>query len=96
VTGRIPRTGPAVRAALAELAPPDCARLEIELRAALRGAEHDLDLAGPDAVLQRWWAVASVAANPLSADEQAALERARTGDVRGLYYRTVNSVWERC
>ena len=93
---RIRYTGPAVRAALAELAPPDCARFEAELRTALRGAEDDLDMARPAAVLDAWWPVASVAANPLTPDERAALERARTGDVRGLYRRTVNSVWERC
>lgn len=93
---RIPRTGPAVRAALAELAPSDCARFEVEVRAALHGALDDLDLAAPTAVLDRWWPVAWVAANPLGPEEQAMLERARSGDLRGFYRRAVSSVWERC
>jgi hypothetical protein len=94
---RIERTGPAVREALADLVPAgSSAAFEVELRAALHSAEDELDLAGPDAVLTRWWVVASVAANPLSADEQAALQRARTGDLRGLYFRSTDSVWEQC
>ena len=94
---RIERTGPAVLGALSDLGPAGSrAAFEVELRAALHAAEDALDLAGPDAVLTRWWVLASVAANPLSADEQAALQRARAGDQRGLYSRSTQSVWEQC
>jgi hypothetical protein len=94
---RIERTGPAVLRALADLAPVgSCAAFATEMRAALHSAQDELDLAGPDAVLTRWWVVASVAANPLSADEQATLQRVRTADLGGLYSRSTDSVWERC
>ena len=94
---RIERTGPAVLRALADLAPVgSCAAFATEMRAALHSAQDELDLAGPDAVLTRWWVVASVATNPLSADEQATLQRVRTADLGGLYSRSTDSVWERC
>jgi len=80
----IERTGPAIRAALAAHAPEDEARFVAELREALARAEHDLDLAAPQAVLRRWHARALMAANPLSADELVQLQRARTGDLTGF------------
>jgi hypothetical protein len=93
---RVERSGPAVRTALAELAPADCSHFELEFRAALRRADQDLDLAGPESVLQRWWVVASRHALPLSVEEQGALERARAGDFRGLYHRTIGGDWAQC
>ena len=80
----IERTGPAIRAALAAHAPEDEARFVAELRDALARAEQDLDLAGPQAVLRRWHARALMAANPLSADELAQLQRAKAGDLTGF------------
>ncbi|GAA3224085.1 hypothetical protein GCM10017691_11760 [Pseudonocardia petroleophila] len=80
----VERSGPAIRAALAEHAPGDEARFIAELREALVRAGEDLDLAGPQAVLARWHALATMAANPLSADEQVQLARARAGDLTGL------------
>jgi Family of unknown function (DUF6247) len=73
----VERSGPAIRAALAEHAPDDEPRFTAELRSALARAGEDLDLAGPQAVLARWHALATMAANPLTADEQAQLARAR-------------------
>jgi uncharacterized membrane protein len=80
----IERTGPAIRAALAAHAPEDEARFVAELRDALARAEQDLDLAGPQTVLRRWHARALMAANPLSADELAQLQRAGAGDLTGF------------
>jgi hypothetical protein len=80
----IERTGPAMRAALAARAPEDEAEFVGELRDALGRAGQDLDLAGPQAVLRRWHARALMAVNPLSADELAQLERAKTGDLTGI------------
>jgi Family of unknown function (DUF6247) len=71
------------RAALVEHAPGDEHRFESELRDALGRAADDLDLAGPEAVLTRWHALATMAANPLTADERAqggALTRRYTTD----------------
>lgn len=81
----IERSGPAIRAALAEHAPADRERFEAELRAALSRAADDLDLAGVNAVLARWHALATMAANPLTDDERAQVARAKVGNFAGLW-----------
>jgi len=83
----IERSGPAIRAALAEHAPTDEHRFEAELCDALTRAADDLDLAGPQAVLARWHALATMAANPLTPDERTQVERAKAGDLTGLSIR---------
>ncbi len=40
-----------------------------------------------EAVLDRWWGIAAIRANPLSEQEQAQLARARGGDFSGLLTR---------
>lgn len=90
---RIERSGPAIRAALAEHAPGDEPRFATALRAALARAGDDLDLAGPQAVLTRWHALATMAANPLSTEEQAQVRRARTGDFTGFSARDEHGNW---
>ena len=90
----IERSGPAIRAALAKHAPEDCARFEAEFRAALGRAADDLDLAAVEAVLARWHALATMAANPLTAEERAQVERAKAGDFTGFYARE-NGSWVR-
>ncbi|MGH3611743.1 MAG: DUF6247 family protein [Pseudonocardia sp.] len=89
----IERSGPAIRAALAEHAPGDEHHFETHLRDALTRAADDLDLAGPQAVLARWHALATMAANPLNADERAQLERARVGNFAGLSVRDEYGNW---
>lgn len=89
----IERSGPAIRAALVEHAPGDEHRFEAELRDALTRASDDLDLAGPQAVLARWHALATMAANPLTADERAQIERAKAGDFTGLSARDQHGNW---
>ena len=89
----VERSGPAIRAALAEHAPDDETRFTAELREALVRAGDDLDLAGPQAVLTRWHALATMAANPLSVDEQAQLARARAGDLTGFSERDEHGTW---
>ncbi|MDQ2880757.1 MAG: DUF6247 family protein [Actinomycetota bacterium] len=81
----IQRSGPAIRAALAERGTPgELERFEGEMRAALAAAVADLDLAGVGAVLSRWHAMATMAANPLTDDELAQVARAKAGDLAGL------------
>jgi hypothetical protein len=89
----VERSGPAIRAALATYAPEDEARFTEELREALARAGQDLDLAGPQAVLRRWHARAVMAANPLSAEEQAQIERAKAGDFTGFSVRHDDGSW---
>jgi Family of unknown function (DUF6247) len=89
----VERTGPAISAALAAHAPDDEPRFVAELRAALAAAGRDLDLTGPQAVLCRWHARAVMAANPLSPDELAQIERAKTGDFTGFSVRRDDGTW---
>lgn len=89
----IERSGPAIRAALAEYAPADEPRFATELRAALARAGDDLDLAGPQAVLARWHALAAMAANPLTAQERAQVQRAKDGDFTGFSERDERGNW---
>jgi Family of unknown function (DUF6247) len=91
----IQRSGPAIRAVLAEHVPEDCARFEVEFRAALAGAADDLDLSTVEAVLARWHALATMAANPLTPEERAQLQRAKAGDFTGLYTRDESGNWVR-
>lgn len=89
----IERSGPAIRAALAEYAPGDEHRFAAELRSALTRAGADLDLAGPQAVLARWHALATMAANPLTADEQTQVAHATAGDFTGFSVRDEHGTW---
>ena len=83
MTTKIERSGPAVRAALAEFAPQECAVFEEQFRQALLDAEQRFDLRPAEAVLDRWWGIAAIRANPLSAAEQDQVARARAGDDSG-------------
>lgn len=89
----IERSGPAIRAALAQHTPQDCARFENELREALHRAQADLDLTDVETVLRRWHALATMAANPLSEHELTQIARVRTGDVTGLRERRDDGTW---
>jgi Family of unknown function (DUF6247) len=89
----VERSGPAIRAALAAHAPEDCACFEAELRTALAHASDDLDLSGVETVLARWHALATMAANPLTAAERTQVEQAKAGDFTGLYTRDERGNW---
>lgn len=90
----IQRSGPAIHAALAEHgASGELERFEDEMRAALTRAAADLDLACVDAVLGRWHALATMAANPLTDNEQAQVARAKAGDLTGLRARDEHGNW---
>ena len=92
-TVTVQRSGPAIRAALAEHSPKECSRFEADLRDALARASADLDLARVDAVLTRWHARATIVANPLTPEEQALVQRARAGDFTGLRTRDERGTW---
>ncbi|MGH3850332.1 MAG: DUF6247 family protein, partial [Pseudonocardiaceae bacterium] len=92
-TTKIERSGPAIRAVLAEVSPGECAQFEAEFAEALARAGAELDLAPAEVVLDRWWGIAVVRANPLSGQEQAQLARARAGDFAGLWERDTAGNW---
>jgi hypothetical protein len=89
----VERSGPAIQAALAEHAPDERGRFEAEFRQALTRAAVDLDLASVDAVLTRWHALATMAANPLTSREHEQLLRAKAGDLSGLRARDEHGTW---
>lgn len=89
----IERSGPAICAALAEHSPGERQRFEAEFRAALARAADDLDLTNVQSVLARWHALATMAANPLTDDERAQVERAQAGDFTGLSARDGHGNW---
>lgn len=92
----IERSGPAIRATLLAHAPTEeCAQCEAEFRSALARAAEDLDLSGPQAVLTRWHALATMAANPPTDDEREQIERAKAGDFTGLLARDGDGNWVR-
>jgi len=92
-TTRIERSGPAVRAALAQLSPGECAQFEAEFAQATARAGSEYDLAPAQQVLDRWWGIAVIRANPLSDHEQAQLARAREGVFDGLWERDDHGDW---
>lgn len=84
---KVERSGPAIRAALAELAPAECVEFEAEFHQALARADADFDLGHVDAVLDRWWGIAAMCANPLTEQERELIVRARAGVDSGWYAR---------
>ena len=90
---KLERSGPAIRAALAEASPDDCAQFEAEFAAALDQASAEMDLAPAEEVLDRWWAIAAIWVNPLTEAERDQVARARAGDSRGLWERDEAGNW---
>ncbi len=90
---KLERSGPAIRAALAEASPDDCAQFEAEFAAALDQASAEMDLAPAEEVLDRWWAIAAIRVNPLTEAERDQVARARAGDFRGLWERDEAGNW---
>ena len=90
---KIERSGPAVRAALAEASPEECVQFEAEFAAALAQASAEMDLAPADEVLDRWWGIAVIRANPLTEAEREQVTRARGGDLSGLWERDAAGDW---
>lgn len=89
----IRRSGPEIRAALAQVAPEECARFEAEFRSEARCAAETFDSAPLDALLDRWWGIAVIRANPLTDQEQQQVARAGHGDVTGMYELDEDGAW---
>jgi hypothetical protein len=90
----VERSESAIRAALATHAPETSAEFEAELsHTRARAAVDQEDLGGVEIVLARWQALATMAANPLSAIERAQVQRAHAGDLTGLRTRDEHGNW---
>lgn len=87
------RTGPAIRAVLAEHAPEDLPEFEAEFRIALAETDEDFDLTRVDAVITTWWGRAHLRLHPPTDAERDAVARATAGDNSGLLTRT--GTWTR-
>ncbi|HEX3814388.1 MAG TPA: DUF6247 family protein [Mycobacteriales bacterium] len=83
MTSRIERSGPAIRDALAGSSPDECRRFEVEFQQALATAGETFDLGPVEALLDRWWGIAAIRGNPLTATEQGLVAKARAGDDSG-------------
>lgn len=93
VTSPVERTVPAIRVALEHLGTGAVQSFDADFRRALELAGAALDLAPVEDVLDRWWARAVAAANPLSDLEREQLRRAHRGDLTGLLTRTGDGTW---
>lgn len=80
----VQRSGPAIRAALAEAAPDELPEFEAEFRIALAEADDDFDLSRVVRVLDRWWGRLHLRLNPPTSAEKAVVEQVARGDFRGL------------
>lgn len=75
----IDRTGPAIRATLAEYAPAERVQFEREFQAALADAGETFDATPVDTLIGRWWARTVALLNPDPAAD-AARQRIQAGD----------------
>ena len=82
------RSGPEIRAALAEHAPTELATFEREFHQALTDAASSFDTRPLDQVLTRWWQISVTRSVQLSPGEQNQINRARVGDFTGLLEQT--------
>jgi hypothetical protein len=87
------RSGPSIRAVLAELAPHDLVEFEAEFRIALAEADDDFDLSRVQAVIDKWWGRAYLRMHPPTEEERALVARFRAGDDTGLYTKTAAGQW---
>ena len=78
------RSGPEIRAALAEHAPSEVEAFELEFHQALTGAAATFDTSAIDQVLTRWWRTAVLRSIQLSDVEKDQVRRAKAGNVAGL------------
>ncbi len=90
-TTKIDRAGPAIRSALAEHSPAECELFEDDFRQAVTEAGETFDLGRVDAVLGRWWGIATIRANPLTDHERELIAQARAGDDTGWITRDQDS-----
>ncbi|GAA4934970.1 hypothetical protein EV188_11225 [Actinomycetospora succinea] len=95
LTITVERSGPAIRAALAKHRPEEGAAFEAEFREALDRARDTFDLAPVEAVLDRWWGIAAIRANPLTDAEKEQVAGVGRGDVDGLLARDDQGNWIR-
>jgi hypothetical protein len=91
----VERSGPSIRAALAQHAPEQCNEFEAEFRIALAEADDDFDLSRAQAVIDKWWPIAYSRLHPPTEEERQIVARVRAGDYAGLSTRDDDGNWVR-
>lgn len=89
------RSGPEIRAVLAEHAPSDVEAFELEFRQALAQAAATFDLSVVDQVLTRWWRTAALRSVQLTKAEEDQVRAAKAGDFTGLLEQTSDGSFRR-
>jgi hypothetical protein len=89
------RSGPEIRAALAEHAPAELAAFERDFHAALIDAATSFDTRPLEQVLTRWWPIAAVRSIQLTEAEHDQIRRVQAGDYSGLYEQTNDGTFRR-
>jgi hypothetical protein len=89
------RSGPDIRAALAEHAPTELDNFELEFQDALKVAATSYDTVPIEKVLDHWWRVAVLRSITLSEEEQDQLRRAEAGDFTGLWEQASDGTFRR-
>lgn len=92
-TTRIECSGPAIHQALAQHAPAEAQRFEREFHRALAEAGKTFDLVPVETMLQRWWGIAAIRANPLTTAENKLVDQAHAGDTSGWLNRDQDGHW---
>ena len=89
------RSGPEIRAALAEHAPAELVAFERDFQQALSEAAATFDTSTIDRVIDRWWQIAAVRSVELSEAENDQLRRAKAGDFTGLLEQADDGTFRR-
>ncbi|OBK37021.1 hypothetical protein A5658_05015 [Mycobacterium sp. 1245111.1] len=89
----IERTGPAIRAVLAQHAPEQLADFAAQFRIALATADDNFDLRPAQAVIDKWWPIAYLRLHPLTEEERETVTRVRAGDYTGLWSKDDDGNW---
>ena len=89
------RSGPDIRAALAEHAPSELPVFEREFQLALAQAADSFDTGPLERVITHWWQIAAVRSIHLSEAEEDQLRRAGAGDYTGLLEQTSDGTFRR-
>ena len=77
---RIERSGRTIYAALQTSSPDEADGFADDYRAALTRSTETLDAGDPESVLDRWWGIATIRANPLTENEREFVRRVRAGE----------------
>lgn len=89
------RSGPEIRAALAEHAPAELAAFERDFHSALDDVAASFDTRPLEQLLTHWWRIAAARSVQLTEAEQNQIRRAHAGDYSGLYEQARDGTFRR-